>query len=106
MKKIYKKQPDVWTHPGGKMLCKGAETLTDAELISILLGSGIKGKPAIKIAEELLHRFDSIRGLANQSFEKVKEIKGLGERKIIRLNAALELARRIVHIVFEDLNEK
>ena len=101
-----KKQPVIWEHPGGKMLRKGAEILTDAELIAILLGSGIKGKPALKIAEELLHRFDSIRGLANQPFEKLKQIKGLGERKIIRLNAALELARRIVHIVFEDINDK
>jgi DNA repair protein RadC len=43
-----------WHHPGGKLRELGAETLSDAELLSILIAPGIPGKPAEKIAEEIL----------------------------------------------------
>ena len=45
-----------WHHPSGKLRELGAENLTDAELFSILIAPGIKGKPAEKIAEEILYR--------------------------------------------------
>jgi DNA repair protein RadC len=95
-----------WNHPGGKLERKGAKFLTDAELLSILIGTGIKGKSALDIAKEILNRFNSIRGLANQPFEKLMEIKGMGKKKVIKLAASLELARRIVNMVYEDLYER
>jgi DNA repair protein RadC len=45
-----------WRHPGGKLLALGADKLTDAELLAILISIGIKNKSAEKIAEELLNR--------------------------------------------------
>ncbi len=91
-----------WRHAGGKLRELGAENLTDAELLSILISTGIKGKPAEKIAEEILVKFGSFKGMANQPFEKFLEIKGIAEVKIIRIAAAFEIARRIVNDVLKD----
>jgi len=91
------KKTQKWQHPGGKLRELGAETLTDAELLSILIAPGIKGKPAEKIAEEILRRFGGFKGMANQPLEKLLDIKGLGDTKIIRIAAAFEIARRVIH---------
>jgi DNA repair protein RadC len=85
-----------WKHPGGKLREQGAGSLTDSELLAILLSTGIKGRPAEKIAEEILQRFGSLRGLANQPLERLLDIKGLSDVKIIRIAAAYELARRLM----------
>jgi len=94
-----------WQHPGGKLRELGAETLTDAELLSILIAPGISGKPAEKIAEEILERFGGFKGMANQPLEKLLNIKGLGDTKIIRIAAAFEIARRIVNEVLKEHEE-
>ncbi len=85
-----------WKHPGGKLREEGAESLTDQELLAILISSGIKGKPAEKIAEEILERFGSLEGLANQPLEKLLVINGISDVRIIRIAAAFELARRLM----------
>ena len=94
-----------WSHPGGKLRELGPESLTDAELLSILISSGIKGKPAEKIAEEVLGKFNSFKGMANQPIERFLEIKGLSDVKIIRIAAAFEIANRIAKQVLEE-NDK
>ena len=91
-----------WRHPGGKLLELGADKLTDAELLAILIGAGIPHKPAEKIAEELLNKYGSFRGLADQPFERLYKIKGLKKVKVIRIASALEIARRIVQEVLKD----
>jgi len=94
--------PQRWQHPGGKLRELGAESLTDAELLSILIAPGIEGKPAEKIAEEILQKFGGFKGMANQPLEKLLDIKGLGDTKIIRIAAAFEIARRIVNEVLKE----
>jgi DNA repair protein RadC len=84
-----------WKHPGGKLREEGANSLTEQELLSILISSGIKGKPAERIAEEVLEKYGSLQGLANQPLDELLEIKGLSDVRIIRIAAALELARRL-----------
>jgi DNA repair protein RadC len=69
--------------------------LTEKELLAILISPGIRGRSAEFIAAEILDRFGSLKGLANQPLEKLLEIKGLADVKIIRLAAALELALRL-----------
>jgi len=91
-----------WTHPGGKLREIGAESLSDAELLSILISTGTKGKCAEKIAEEIISKYGSFKGMANQPLEKFLSIKGLGDLKIIRIAAAFEIARRIAKEVMED----
>jgi len=90
-------KPQRWQHPGGKLRELGAEALTDAELLSILIAPGIPGKPAEEIAQEILQKFGGFKGMANQPLEKLLDIKGLGDTKIIRIAAAFEIARRVIH---------
>jgi DNA repair protein RadC len=92
----------TWQHPGGKLREKGAESLSDAELLAILISSGIKGKSAEKIAEEILKKFESFKGMANQTLDKFLDIKGLADVKITRIAAAFEIARRIVNEVMKE----
>jgi DNA repair protein RadC len=84
-----------WRHPGGKLRDLGPASLTEQELLAILISPGIRGHSAEAIAADILERFSSLKGLANQPLEKLLEIKGLADVKIIRLAAALELARRL-----------
>jgi len=89
---------NCWSHPGGKLREKGAESLTDDELIAILISTGIKGKSALKIANEVMQKFGSLPGMMNQPLEKMLEFKGLSDVKIIRIAAAFELARRLMKV--------
>ncbi len=66
-------QASTWRHPGGKLRELGPATLTDAELLAILISSGIKGKSAEEIAKEILKRFGSFKGMANQPRERQAE---------------------------------
>jgi DNA repair protein RadC len=92
-----------WHHAGGKLIELGPASLTDVELLSILIAPGIKGRPAEKIAEDILLRFGSFNGLANQPLEKFLKIKGMGDVKIIRLAAAMEFAKRWVDMAINEL---
>lgn len=91
-----------WRYPGGKLREVGPEALSDTELLAILISSGISGKPAEKIAEEIIERFDSFKGMANQPLNKFLQIKGLAHVKIIRIAAAFEIARRIVKEMLKE----
>jgi len=95
----------TWEHPGGKLRELGAESLSDAELLSILLSTGAKGKSAEEVAKEILDKFGSFKGMANQPLEKFLQFKGLGDVKIIRIAAAFEIARRIVNQAVKEYNK-
>jgi len=95
MKKKMNSSSQKWRHPGGKLRELGPESLTDTELLAILISSGIKGKPAEDIAKDILTNFGSFKGMANQPLEKFLEIKGLGHVKSIRIAAAFEIAQRL-----------
>ncbi|MBN2366246.1 MAG: hypothetical protein JXL67_08755 [Calditrichaeota bacterium] len=88
----------AWQHPGGKLRERGAPSLSDTELLAILISTGIKGKSSEKIAEELLSHFSSLENLFNQPLENLLVINGLSDVKIIRIAAAFELARRLANI--------
>jgi DNA repair protein RadC len=79
--------------PRERLLAKGAASLSDAELLAVLLGSGVSGKNAVELARELLSSFGGIAGLlaAGAALEKVK---GVGTAKCAQFAAAIELARR------------
>ncbi len=84
-----------WKHPGGKLRELGAESLTEAELLAILISTGIKGKSAEDIAKEVLEHFGSLKGMARQPLEEFLKFKGLSDVKILRIAAAFEIARRL-----------
>jgi DNA repair protein RadC len=79
--------------PRERLLAEGAEALLDAELLAVLLRTGVRGKNAIELGSELLARFGSITGLLSAGPELL-DIKGLGHAKTAQFAAAMELARR------------
>lgn len=89
--------PDqAWNHPGGKLIELGPTSLTDEELLSILIGSGYKGRTAQDIAKELLDKYYSIAGLMGKKLTDIAKIKGLKDVKVARIAAAYEIARRVI----------
>jgi len=81
--------------PGEKLAKKGAEALTDAELLAILISTGGKGHSATQIGEDIIKRYGSIEGMMNKPLEWFYQFKGLGDVKIIRMAAAFEIGRRL-----------
>ena len=92
--------------PREKLLARGASALSDAELLALLLRTGIKGKGVLQMADELLQLqgntvaegnnagFGGIAGLLNATADDLKRVKGIGPAKRCELIAVLELARR------------
>jgi DNA repair protein RadC len=81
--------------PRERLVACGAEALRNAELIAILLRTGMKGVSAIQIAEQLLQRFGSLQQLAGASVEDLRKVKGVGRDKAIALKSAFTLAQRM-----------
>ena len=86
--------------PREKLLAKGPQALSDAELLAIFLRTGIRGESAVDLARKLLREFGSLRTLLNTDPRKLKSIRGLGEAKCALLLAALELGRRYLEESF------
>jgi DNA repair protein RadC len=82
----------VSDRPRERLLEKGANTLSDAELVAVLLRSGVRGKSAVDLALELLARYEGITGMLEAS--DLETIKGLGPAKRAQFTAAIELVRR------------
>ncbi len=80
--------------PREKLLARGADALSDAELLAIFLRTGLPGKSAVELARETLHHFDGLRGLLEADQKAFCTVKGLGEAKFVQLQATLELSRR------------
>ena len=80
--------------PREKLLKRGAESLSDAELVAIFLRTGVKGRTAVDIAREAITRFGSLSGLFAASANAVYAVSGLGAAKYVQLQAVLEMARR------------
>ena len=87
-----------WTEedrPREKLLNKGAQTLSDAELLAILLRSGSREETAVGLAQRVLHACDNnLNELGRQPLSALTRFKGLGETKALTILAALELGRR------------
>ncbi len=79
--------------PRERMARHGAATLSDAELVAILLGSGIRGKSSLSVARELLA--DGLHRMARREWGRGERVTGIGVAKAARLAAAFELGRRI-----------
>jgi DNA repair protein RadC len=89
--------------PREKLLKFGADKLTDAELLAILLRTGIKGKSVLELSEEILKKFGgNFRGLAGEEIEKIIKIPGVKKDKISILAASLEIARRITKQILKE----
>lgn len=105
---VREETPDYkrWKHPGGKLRELGPKALSTEELLAILISTGYKGKSAESVAKEILSTYGSLESLSNLPLARLLEIKGLGDVKIIRIAAALEIARRTVQEIVSKHGKK
>ena len=89
--------------PREKLLARGPGALSNAELLALLLRTGLPGKNALQMGQELLEKFGGVGGLLHARADDLKSIKGLGPAKRAEIVAVLELARRALS---EQLKEK
>ena len=80
--------------PREKACLNGMKTLSDAEVLALIINCGTKEKSAIELSYDLLRRFGSIEGLSLASIEDLMKIDGIKEAKAIKLLASFELIRR------------
>jgi DNA repair protein RadC len=80
--------------PREKLLKKGARTLSNSELLAILIRIGTLGTSAVDLARKILKKFGTFRNMAHTDSRDWKEFKGLGVAKIAHIQAALEIGRR------------
>ena len=95
-----RKSKGILTWPEGerpreRLLRSGPHSLTDAELVAILLRIGVRGTSAVELARHILKKFGSLRAVAEAPLSALLEVKGLKGAKAAQLVAAIEISRRI-----------
>jgi len=80
--------------PREKLLKNGEGSLSNSELLAILLCTGFKGQSAIDLARKIIDKFGSFRNMSHSDDRNWKEFKGLGSAKLAQIKAALEIGRR------------
>jgi DNA repair protein RadC len=80
--------------PREKLLQRGAESLTDAELLAIILRTGVKGKSAVDLGRELLQAFKGFSGLLHAAPAEIRKFGGLGPAKSAQVAAVLAIVKR------------
>ena len=88
--------------PRERLVAQGADALSHAELIAILLRTGLKGANAVEVGRQMVQKFGSLQRLAQASLEDLQTVKGVGRDKAVTLVAAFTLARKMA----EDLRSE
>ncbi|WPK10799.1 DNA repair protein RadC [Lysinibacillus louembei] len=81
--------------PRERLIRQGAESLSNQELLAILLRTGTKESSVLALANRVLVDFEKLHALKHATFEEITSIKGIGEAKAVQLLAAIELGRRL-----------
>ena len=81
--------------PRERLIAQGAEALSPAELIAILLRTGLKGMNALEVGKQLVQKYGSLQSLAQASVQDLQTVKGIGSDKAVTLTAAFALARKL-----------
>ena len=89
-----KDQP-VSERPRERLVEHGADALSHAELIAILLRTGLKGVNAVEIGKQLIQKYGTLQALARASIADLQKVKGIGRDKAVTLVAAFALARKM-----------
>ncbi len=92
--KLVMKELSYSERPYEKLERQGVSALSDAELLSIHLQSGVRGSTALDIANKMLVKFGGLVHLSDASLEEMQQLKGVGRVRAIRLKAAFELGNR------------
>jgi len=82
--------------PREKLLRSGVASLGDNELVALLLGTGVRARSALMVAQDVLERAGGVRGLARVGTDELRRVSGVGGSRAARLLAAVELGRRVI----------
>ncbi len=99
VKKIYENAISNWPEeerPREKLILRGPEVLSNAELLAILLRVGVKGQSAVDLARSILQKLGNLRALDRWEPEELAKIHGLSLAKVAQIKAAIELGKRIL----------
>jgi DNA repair protein RadC len=88
--------------PRERFIQNGPESLSNHELIAILLRTGTKDESVLQLSNRLLTNFEGLRLLKAATLEEMTEIKGIGQAKAIQILAAVEIGRRIANLNYTD----
>ncbi|MHB8846167.1 MAG: RadC family protein [Nitrospirota bacterium] len=80
--------------PRERLLQQGASTLSDAQLLGIILRTGTGGRTAVDVGRDLLERFGGLSGIAQAGIKELTGVPGIGDAKAAEIKAAIELGRR------------
>lgn len=89
--------------PRERMLAYGADALSHAELLAILIRTGTRSQSAVTLATKLLNKSGGLRNLVDMSVNELTEIKGIGSAKALQLMAGIELGKRIARSTLGEL---
>ncbi len=92
----FKNRPDN-EMPREKLVATGARSLTDGELLAIILQTGIKGKDVLSLALEILHVCNGFPGIEKTGIDELLTITGLSTAQVTKLKAAIEIGRRTIY---------
>lgn len=88
--------------PRERLINYGAISLSNQELLAILLRTGTKSESVIQLANRLLTQFDGLLWLKDAAIEELMSVKGIGKAKAVQIAAAVELGRRISNLTYDD----
>jgi len=88
--------------PRERLVAHGAEALSNAELIAILLRTGLKGANAVEVGRQVIQKFGSLQSLALASVEDLKKVKGIGRDKAVTLVSAFALEQKMAKELQEE----
>jgi DNA repair protein RadC len=88
--------------PRERLATLGADALSHAELVGILLRTGLHGANAVEIGQQLVHKYGSLGALARASLDDLQTVKGIGRDKAVTLAAAFALARNMAKEIRQE----
>lgn len=88
--------------PRERFLQSGAQSLSNHELIAILLRTGTKEESVLQLSNRLLTHFEGLRLLKDATVDEITSIKGIGMAKAIQILAAVEIGRRVSNLAYQD----
>ncbi|WRP05433.1 DNA repair protein RadC [Rossellomorea aquimaris] len=88
--------------PRERLIQSGAASLSNQELLAILLRTGTKSESVLQLSNRLLNHFDGLNLLKDASLEEITKTKGIGLAKAVQIMAAVEFGRRISDLAFDD----
>ncbi|MEK5173284.1 DNA repair protein RadC [Heyndrickxia sp. FSL W8-0496] len=102
MEKIMIRDYPAGERPRERLVKHGARSLSNQELLAILLRTGTKDESVIQMANRVLQAFDGLRLLKEASLEEIMKIKGIGFAKAVQILATIEIGRRIGNLTYND----